>query len=168
MKRRVLELACGVALLAAGAVLFVHRAPPPGPAAAPKAAIPPGGLPAPRLAGAAAIPPGPIDPAAPATWSRRLTREDEILVKQAVEAGCDGERAAKLRDLLAKKRATRERTIADYEAGKITEKEMHTTAHAAKKEFDAAAKELLGPDELEALDPVAARAQILNEEKQPR
>ncbi len=167
MKRRVLELACGVAILAAGAVLFAHRPAPP-PAAPTTAAIPPGGLPAPRADASTAVPPGPVDPSAPATWTRRLTREDEILVKQAVDAGCDADRAAKLRELLAKKRATRERTIADFESGKITEKEMQATAHAAKKEFDAAAKEVLGPDELDALDPVAARAQVLNEEKQPR
>ena len=104
----------------------------------------------------------------PREWELRLARQDEILVQQALAAGCDAERAAKLRQLLVARQATRAKTIAAHKANEITDDEMHAAAFDAKRAFDAALKELLRPAELEALDQVAARAQVLAEENRPR
>src|SRR5258708_25010066 len=78
------------------------------------------------------------DPSTHEGWSQRLARQDEILVAQAVAAGCDEPRAAKLKRLLRDKEAHRARTIAALEAGTITEEEMRESAHATKVQFDAA------------------------------
>jgi len=170
MDRKSLALgaSCLVVALFAAALAFHVFAPASAPAApvgvAPSMDLTPLPGPKPGPAPLAAAP----APHSHAEWSKRLARQDEILVDQAKAAGCDEERAAKLRDLLVAREAQRAQTIADHEAGKLTEDEMHEAAHAQKLAFDAATKELLKPAELDALDPVAARAQVLAEEKRPR
>jgi hypothetical protein len=149
----------GVAFVVAAFVL-VARSERPG--APPVAVLPAAGLPEPKPV----LGPAPGEqPGSTVQWTRRLSREDDLLVEQAVSAGCDAERAAQLRALLAAKRTAREKTIADYEAGRINEKEMHEAARAAKKELEAGEQRLLKPSELEALDPNAARATVLAEER---
>ena len=100
-----------------------------------------------------------------AGWTKRLGREDELLVEQVVAAGCDVERAKTMRELLQRKAEHRARTIADHEAGKITDDELDEAARTARVRLDNALAELLAPNEIEALDPIGARAQVLAEEK---
>jgi hypothetical protein len=148
-----------------GNVSIVVPAAPAAPApATPEAAVP---APAALAAPAAPAPPPKLaaeTPGSNAEWQRRLEREDEILVTQAVAAGVDPARAAKLRTALAERRASRETTIAQLEQGKINEEEMQLRAHAAKTRCDGFVAALLSVDEREALDPVAARAQVVREE----
>ncbi|MEZ0229491.1 MAG: hypothetical protein ACAI25_12750 [Planctomycetota bacterium] len=101
-------------------------------------------------------------------WEHRLARQDEILVQQVLATGCDAERVAKLRELLIARQAHRVKTIAAHRAREISDDEMHAAAYEAQVAFDEGLKRVLTPDELEALDPVAARTQVLAEEVTPR
>lgn len=121
-----------------------------------------------RVANELAVRPAAAAPGTHAEWGQRLARQDEILVEQAVAAGCDADRAEKLRELLLAKGEHRARTIAATEAGTLTREEMQASARAAKASFDSKLKEILRPDELRSLDPGAARARVVAEEKKGR
>lgn len=118
---------------------------------------------APRATPAAEPAPAAPDPANAAErqrWSERLDAADAVLVEQAIAAGCDAERAEVMRQILADQRAARAKTTAAFEAGAIDGEELARQAVAAQQTRDQALAELLQPDELAALDPGAARAEI--------
>lgn len=133
------------------------RAPAPAPLAPP---APAPEAPAPQEA-EEQLAPGPEDAAVHAQWQERLAREDELLVGQAIQAGCDAQRAEAMRAALAAKRAARARTIEDLEAGRISREEMAARARETKRQADEALRKILTPQELEALDPEGARAAVV-------
>ena len=127
--------------------------------------------PAPAPVTSPAAPPGAAATAAPegaevhAEWQARLAREDELLVQQAVSAGCDAPRAEAMRRVLAEQRQARARAIDERRAGRLSREELAARALGNKRKADAALRTILQPVELEALDPDGARAAVVEADR---
>lgn len=127
--------------------------------------------PAPAPVASPAAPPGAPAPAAPdgaevhAEWQARLAREDELLVQQAVSAGCDAKRAEAMRQVLAEQRQARARAIEERRLGKLSREELAARALENQRKADAALRTILQPAELEALDPDGARAAVVEADR---
>lgn len=103
----------------------------------------------------------PVDPekerSARLGWGERnLAITDHFLVRQAIEAGCDLERATMLTGIFAMFRAERTRTIALLHSGGISRDEMRQRARDQKASKDQALARILTPRELAALNEDAA------------
>lgn len=126
---------------------------------------------APAPVASPAAPPAAVAPAGPdgaevhAGWQARLAREDELLVQQAVGAGCDAKRAEAMRQVLAEQRQARARAIEERRLGKLSREELAARALENKRKADAALRTILQPAELEALDPDGARAAVVEADR---
>lgn len=167
------EVAVGIALVAGGAFVAVWRALTPAPGANAEALQVDDDPPPPRRLRILPGPPPDVplgeeptdDAKVRASWDERLAREDEALVQLAIAAGCDAARAEAMREVLATKRRERASTLEAFGAGRLTREEMTAREQETKRKADAALRELLTPQELEALHPDGARAAPVDEEE---
>lgn len=172
--RRAQYVAAGIAAaVIAGFLFFPRPAPFPdgqvatAPAPTPTAPTAPAAEPTPVPTPAPVRPVGPEsleDAAVRLRWEERLARQDEHLVAQAMGAGCDADRAEAMRKALSEARAARARTIEELRSGKIDDAGLAVQARENKRRTDEALRAILNPAELHALDPVGARAQVIEEE----